>query len=245
MSFWLKNIVPRALDLVLPPLCLLCDEPVGRSATLCPECWGRIHFVARPFCERCGTPFDIPVEDGTLCGRCLSDPPAFVSARSAMLYDDASRALVLGFKHADRTHAAPALAVWMHRAGRECLKEADALVPVPLHRWRLLRRRYNQSALLAAEVGKLAQKPVLYDGLFRRRDTPTQGQLKRKDRQENVKGAFRVNPSCVEAIQNKTLVLIDDVLTTGATVDECARTLLSAKVKSVHVLTLSRVKTVV
>lgn len=232
------------MDLVLPPLCLICDEPVGKTATLCPDCWGRIHFVSSPFCQRCGTPFDIPVEDETLCGRCLSDPPAFLSARSAMLYDDASRPLILGFKHADRTHAAPALAVWMHRAGGEFLAQSDALVPVPLHRWRLFHRRYNQSALLAQQIGKRVQKPVLHDALERTRNTPNQGRLKRKDRQENVKGAFAVTPSGLNAIKDKKLVLIDDVLTTGATADECARTLLAGGAGSVHVLTLSRVKTV-
>jgi ComF family protein len=168
--------------------------------------------------------------------------PVFQSARAAVLYDDASRKLVLGFKHGDRTHAAKALAVWMRRAGGEILEQADALVPVPLHRWRLFQRRYNQSALLAQQIGLLAGKPVLYDALRRIRPTPSQGHFTRKERRENVKGAFAVSSEDKAAAEGKTLLLIDDVLTTGATVDECARVLLVAGAKQVLVLTLSRVR---
>ena len=245
MAFLWNNIAARALDFLLPPLCLMCDEPVGGMATLCPDCWKKIQFIAPPFCACCGGSFDIPVEAGTLCGAGLNETPHFKSARAAMLYDDASRKLILGFKHNDRTYAAKALAVWMHRAGGEFLATIDALVPVPLHRWRLFHRRYNQSALLAQQIGKMAQKPVLPDALKRVRDTPPQGHLKRKERQENVKGAFAVDARHKNDVEGKTFVLIDDVMTTGATVNECSRVLLKAGAKQVHVLTLSRVKSFV
>jgi ComF family protein len=245
MTFLGNKLVQRALDLLLPPLCLMCDEPVGSMATLCSECWKKIQFIAPPFCASCGALFDIPVEAGTLCGACLMEAPHFTSARAAMLYDDASRKLILGFKHGDRTYAAKALAVWMHRAGSEFLESADALVPVPLHRWRLFQRRYNQSALLAQQIGLLAEKPVLLDTLRRIRDTPYQGHMKRKERQENVKGAFAVAPQHKDSVKEKTFVLMDDVMTTGSTVNECARVLLAAGAKQVHVLTLSRVKSFV
>jgi ComF family protein len=133
----------------------------------------------------------------------------------------------------------------MNRAGGAFLESADALVPVPLHRWRLFHRRYNQSAMLAQQIGILARKPVLHDALRRIRATPVQGHLKRKERQENVKGAFAVSARNKNSVEGKTLVLIDDVLTTGATVNECSRVLLKAGAKQVHVLTLSRVKSVV
>jgi ComF family protein len=245
MAFSGKNIAAKVLDLLLPPLCLVCDEPVGDAATLCPECWKQIQFIAPPFCACCGAPFDFPVSEGTLCGACLTEAPHFKAARAAMLYDDNSRKLVLGFKHGDRTHAAKALAAWMHRAGGEFLEAADALVPVPLHRWRLFHRRYNQSALLAQKIGVLAGKPVLPDVLLRIRATPVQGHLKRKERQENVKGAFAVDARQKSGVEGKTLVLIDDVMTTGATVNECSRVLLAAGAKQVNVLTLSRVKSFV
>lgn len=188
-------------------------------------------------------PFDIPVGEETLCASCLSDEPPFESARAAMLYSDESKKLVLGFKHADRTHMAKALAIWMHRAGGELLKNCDALLPVPLHRQRLFERRYNQSGLLAQEIGKLTNKPVLVDALSRVRDTPQQGHLKRKERQENVRGAFAAKDKGLLA--GKTLVVVDDVMTTGATVSECARVLLKAGAARVDVLALARVKGIV
>jgi len=245
MAFSVKSSAIKAVDFILPPLCLMCDEPVGGMATLCPECWKQIQFIAPPFCACCGASFEIPVSEGTLCGACLNEAPHFESARAAMLYDDASRKLILGFKHNDRTYAAKALAVWMHRAGSEFLESIDALVPVPLHRWRLFHRRYNQSALLAQHIGEMAHKPVLPDALKRVRDTPPQGHLKRKERQENVKGAFAINSRHIDNVKDKTLVLIDDVMTTGATVNECSRVLLKAGAKQVYVLTLSRVKSFV
>ena len=242
--FW-KTLIPRALDLFLPPLCLICDEPVGGTATVCPACWKQIQFIAPPVCDCCGAPFDIPAGAGMLCGACIADAPTYQSARAAIIYDDASRKLVLGFKHGDRTHAAPALAVWMHRAAGDVIAQADALLPVPLHRWRLFRRRYNQSALLAQQIGVLAGKPALMDVLRRTRATPSQGHMKRKERQENVRGAFALSPSQAAAVKDKVLVLVDDVLTTGATVGECARVLLKAGAAHVHVVVLARVKTVV
>jgi ComF family protein len=245
MALSIKNLAIKAIDFLLPPLCLVCDEPVGGEASLCPECWKKIQFIASPFCACCGAPFDIPVSEGTLCGACLTEAPHFKSARAAMIYDDESRKIVLGFKHGDRTHAAKALAVWMHRASGEFLGATDALVPVPLHRWRLFHRRYNQSAMLAQQIGAMAQKPVLFDALTRVRDTPPQGHLKRKERQENVKGAFAVDARHKKSVEGKTLALIDDVMTTGATVNECSRVLLAAGAKQVHVLTLSRVKSFV
>ena len=162
-----------------------------------------------------------------------------------MLYDDISRKLILGFKHGDRTYAAKTLAVWMHRAGGEFLENSDAIVPVPLHRWKLFQRRYNQSALLAQQIGIMMGKPVLYYVLRRIRATPPQGHLKRKERQENVKGAFAVVSKHKDSVEGKPLLLIDDVVTTGATANECAKVQLKAGAKQVHVLTLSRVRSVV
>lgn len=238
-----QRATQKTLDLLLPPLCLSCDAPVGSTHTLCPACWGDIHFIAAPFCQCCGAPFDVPVGDGMLCGGCISETPPFTSARAAMLYNDASKRLVLGFKHSDRTHPTKALAAWMARTGQDFLDQTDFIVPVPLHRWRLFKRRYNQAALLAQAIGQIAHKKVQVDLLQRTKPTPIQGHRNRKERHENVRGAFAVNPRCVKHIQGKTISLIDDVLTTGATVSECSRVLLKAGAKTVYVLTLARVKT--
>ncbi len=179
------------------------------------------------------------------CGSCLNEPPHFRTARAPMLYDDASKRLILGFKHGDRTHSVKGLASWMQRSGQTSLQDADYIIPVPLHRWRLFKRRYNQAALLSHALGQSTAKAVMVDALHRTRATPTQGHMKRKERQKNVHGAFVLNPRYAQSLENKIVVLIDDVLTTGATVNECSRILLQAGATSVHVLTLARVKSYV
>ena len=236
-----RRLGAAALDLLLPPLCLGCDTDVAGGQTLCAACWGRIHFITAPYCACCGAPFETPVGDGMLCAGCIATPPVFARARAPMLYDDASRHLVLSFKHSDRLHPAAALAGWMLRAGADLWETADLIVPVPLHRWRLFKRRYNQAALLALRLGRLTARPVAVDALLRTRPTPTQGHLGRKEREANVKKAFKVTRRGA-GVAGKHIVLVDDVLTTGATVNACSATLLAAGAARVSVLTLARVR---
>lgn len=229
------------LDLVLPPLCLRCGAVIDEPQALCAGCWSAVTFLGPPCCETCGIPFPYPMPEGSQCAPCLARKPAFDRARSAVLYDDAARALVLGFKHADRIHATRAYATWMARAGRDLLGNADLVVPVPLHRFRLWQRRYNQSALLAQALARKAGLPYRPDLLLRRRRTPSQGGLSRAERARNVRSAFRIGGSAKGAIEGRTIVLVDDVLTTGATASECAKTLKAAGAGAVHVITLARV----
>lgn len=236
----LRRAWHRLMDYLLPPLCLGCDRPVTQNQTLCAECWKAMHFIAPPFCARCGAPFDLPVEDGTLCGACLAEEPVYTAARSVMLYNEASKPIILRFKHADRLHPVPALAQWIVRAGETYWPEIDVITPVPLHRWRLLKRRYNQSALLAQAVAALVHKPVLVDLIVRVRATVSQGHCSRKERLENVAGAFALRGG--QEIKGKRVALIDDVLTSGATVNECARALFAAGAEAVYVLTLARAR---
>ena len=168
-------------------------------------------------------------------------PPAFDRARAVFRYDDASRGLVLGFKHADETHAAPAYGRWLARAGADLLTDADLVAPVPLHRWRLLYRRYNQAALLAHAVARQSGVRLAVDLLARRRHTPQQGRMSSLARRRNVRSAFAVRPQWRQAVEGKRVLLIDDVLTTGATVEECARVLLRHGASGVDVVTLARV----
>ncbi len=179
--------------------------------------------------------------DGAICGPCAQSPPRFDRARAPLGYDDISRAMVLGFKHGDQTHATPAFAGWMVRAGASLLNRESLLVPVPLHRARLFRRRYNQAALLALALGRLTGLAVVPDLLIRRRRTPSQGMLSREERLRNVRRAFAVRNGCAERLAGRHVVLVDDVLTTGATAGECAATLKDAGAKAVDVLTLARV----
>jgi len=230
-----------ALDALLPPRCLSCGVAVERQGAICAGCWRELAFLAGPMCACCGYPFEFDLGADTLCGACARQSPAFERARAVLTYDEISRSLVLGLKHGDKTHMAPAFGALMARAGAEILREADALVPVPLHRWRLWRRRYNQSALLAQAIAKTAGPQVRSDLLVRRKPTAPLGHMSPSARRRTLRGAFAVPPAKRAAIAGKRLVLVDDVLTTGATAEACARTLKRAGAAGVDVLVFTRV----
>jgi ComF family protein len=237
----LRRHLKSGLDLLLPPQCLSCGGIVADEAGLCAECWDKIGFLGPPACPKCGFPFEFDMGDDVLCGACLRSPPVFGRCRAAFRYDDHSRKLILDLKYRDRTFLAPALARLLFQAGQELFQAVDVIVPVPLHRWRLVRRRFNQSALLAAELGKLSGKTVFADTLLRHRATRRQGGLNRNARRRNVRGAFRIRPAARRQIEGRMVLLIDDVMTTGATVDATARCLLRSGAANVDVLTLARV----
>jgi ComF family protein len=237
-----RRLAAGTLDLVLPPQCLACGAIAEGEAALCAGCFSRLRFLSHPLCDACGYPFELG--EGAiagLCAACLRRAPSFDRARAVFAYDDESRGLVIGFKHADRTHAAPAFARWLARAGAELIRECDIIAPVPLHRWRLFRRRYNQAALLALALARLAAKPCVPGLLHRLRATPSQGGLGRLGRARNVRGAFAVTERARAGLAGRRVLLIDDVLTTGATVEEAARALKAEGAAAVDVLTLARV----
>lgn len=227
------------LDALLPPQCLACHTIVDSPGNLCAACFSRFTFITPPHCERCGLPLETPVIEDVVCGACLKDPPTYAHARAAFVYNADSRRLVLKLKHGDRTDAAAHLARWLHRAGNELIARCDVIVPVPLHRWRFLMRTYNQASLLANKVGVLADKPVCADALVRIKRTSSQGGLDRVARRRNVAKAFTVNRPA--AVTGRRVLLIDDVLTTGATANACATMLLKAGAAAVDVLVLARV----
>jgi ComF family protein len=195
-------------------------------------------FFAPPWCAVCGLPFPHPMGEEAVCADCARQKPSWDRARAVMRYDKHSRHLVLALKHGDRTHVARALGRWMGRAGAELLEGADMIMPVPLHWTRLFTRRYNQAGLLAHAVRAAGGPPVMADWLVRRRRTSSQGRLGPVARVRNVRGAFAVRRGC--DVKGKRIVLVDDVLTTGATVEECARVLRRGGAASIGVLTLSR-----
>ena len=234
------SVLRRMLDLALPPLCAACREPVeGRG--LCPACWSKLSFITRPYCERLGTPFVYDPGPGILSMEAIADPPAYNRARAAVRFDEISRALVHALKHGDRLDLAPVMGGWISHAGRELLAETDALVPVPLHWRRLWARRFNQSAMLAAAVSRQTGVPVAAGALKRVKPTAQQVGLSRTECAANVQGAFRVPGDGKAAVTGRRLVLIDDVLTSGATVEGCGRALLRAGATNVDVLVFARV----
>ena len=236
-----RRWLTAALDALLPPRCLACAAAVDIPGRLCPGCWAAVDFIAPPYCAGCGFPFDFDEGPDALCGACMREPPAFDRARAALRYNDVGRGLVLGFKYRDRTHAAIAFAAWMARAGGALVTGADAVAPVPLHRLRLFTRRYNQAALLAREVGRLAGARFVPDLLERTRATPSQAGLSRSARFANVRGAFAVRRRHRGRVAGGRVLLIDDVMTTGATAGACAATLKRAGAERVDVLVLARV----
>jgi len=242
------NVGRAMLDAVLPPLCLSCNEIVGAPGALCPSCWQGFSFISAPHCACCGTPFAEDLGAEALCAACLARRPRYRRARAALVYDDESRRLVLPFKHGDRTDIARACGGWMARAGADLLSSADLVAPVPLHWRRLLMRRYNQAVLLARVVVRAATATdpgrdllLAPELLRRRRWTGSQAGLKAKERRRNVREAFDIHPKWQPQVAGKTVLLVDDVLTTGATVEACARALERGGAKAVDVLTLARV----
>lgn len=241
MTFPAAPLARSMLNAVLPVRCLLCGATVAEDGALCADCWSSLRFLGPPHCACCGYPFEYEVPGETLCAACTRAPPQFDRARAVFAYDEASRALILSFKHADRTHQAPAFGRWLARAGMDLVADADLIAPVPLHRWRLFARRYNQAALLVHALGRESGCRVAVDLLVRRRRTRSQGRMSRTARLRNVRGAFAVREDWREAVKGARVLLLDDVQTTGATVEECARVLNRAGAAAVDVLTLARV----
>ena len=237
-----KRVLHGALDLVLPPRCLGCGTGVEAPGRLCPACWRALTFLGPPQCRLCGYPLPHALPEAPLCGACAADPPAYDRARAALRYDDGSRRLILAFKHSDRTDTAPAFGRWLVRAGAELLADADLVTPVPLHRWRLLKRGYNQAAILAHALARGTGASLVPDLVQRVRATASQQGLGGRARLENITaGAFRAHPWHRRRIEGAGVLLVDDVLTTGATVEACARVLRRAGAARVDVLTLTRV----
>jgi ComF family protein len=236
----LRASLRLGLDVALPPLCPACRDLVTGSG-LCPACWGKLSFIAPPYCPRLGIPFAYDPGPGILSMQATADPPAYQRARAAVRYDDVAAKLVHAFKYGDRLGLAPMLGRWMARAGEELLRETDALVPVPLHWRRLWARRFNQSAALAAAIAQESGIAIAHTPLRRVKATAQQVGLSRAERATNVQGAFRVDASAKSEVAGRRLLLIDDVLTSGATSDACARALLRAGAAQVDVLVLARV----
>jgi ComF family protein len=226
------------LDLIFPPQAI--DGGSALAGGLSAAAWSRIQFLDGPVCDGCGVPFEYDI--GSRCASCLAKPRAFDAARAACLYDETSREPILKLKHADRLDLAPLFARWLSRAARDLIEEADAVAPVPLHPSRLLSRRYNQAAEIARPLAGLTGVPYLPDALVRRRDTGSQGGKSGVGRRRNVAGAFEVPARRAPRVAGKRILLIDDVMTTGATAEGCARALKAAGAVRVDVAVVARVK---
>ena len=230
------------LEAVLPARCLACGCIIEEQGALCTGCWSDVRFIAGSVCRHCGLPLGETGAVEPLCDRCCDEPPLYETARAPLRYEATGRRLILGFKHGDRIEGTTTFAGWMAGAGKAMLRGEPLLIPVPLHRWRLLARGYNQSALLARELARHSGARFAPDLLLRTRHTASQQGLDARQRRENITAAaFALRAGAEEAIREHAVILVDDVLTTGATVQACAAILLRAGARRVDILTLARV----
>jgi len=236
----IRQAAKLALDIALPTLCVSCREPVDGEG-VCAACWAKLSFIAPPHCPKLGIPFVYDPGPDMLSMEAIADPPAYARARAAVRYDEVARTLVHALKYQDRTDLAPTMGRWMARAGRELLDGADMLIPVPLHWRRAWHRRYNQSGALARAIQDTSGVKLRGDLLARVRATEQQVGLSRAQRASNVQGAFEVSRERRGEVAGRRVIVIDDVLTSGATLDACARALLRAKAAQVDVLVFARV----
>ncbi len=237
----LARLAGGLAGLIWPQRSLLTGRELVGPGAIEPELWAKIAFLSPPWCAVCGTPFEIAVADDQVCGACLAHPPVYDRARAAMAYGDVSRDLVLALKYQGRRDGLEVMAGWMAAAGAELVTASDLIVPVPLHYLRLVRRGFNQSVWLGAALGRRTGLPMSPDLLKRARATAIQGGLSPDARRRNVQGAFRVRNSRLSRLKGRRVLLVDDVFTTGATAEACARALKRGGAACVNVLTLTRV----
>jgi ComF family protein len=230
-----------AIDLIMPPLCLSCGSRTAEPRRLCAPCWSQLSFIERPRCPMWGEPFAFDAGPATLSARALTTPPAWATLTAAVAFNDQAARLVHALKYHDRLEAASLMARLMYRAARDCLEEGEMLVSVPLHWLRLWRRRYNQAALLAQALAGMSDRQHFPQALKRHRGTRSQVGLQGKEREANVRGAFSVAETAKIQVAGKRIILIDDVLTTGATAGAAARSLLKAGARQVDVVVFALV----
>jgi len=238
---WFDRATAALVDLALPPVCVACAARVASQDSLCPACWSRIGFIRPPLCDRLGTPLPYDTGGITVSARALAEPPVYGRARAVAAFGGVMRDLIHGFKYADRHHGRRLFGRWMAVAGGAVLADADLLVPVPLHRWRLVWRRFNQAAILAREVARETGVPTDPGVLVRVKRTASQIGMTADQRRRNVQAAFQVPAVCRLAVEGRAIVLVDDVITTGATINAAARALLAAGAARVDVVALALV----
>ena len=241
----LRHLIGRVgkglIETVYPPQCVACEAATGEAHALCARCWSDIRFITKPYCQRLGTPFAVDFGTEMLSPAAIADPPRFDRARAVALHEGTAKELVARFKYGERLDLTRLMARMMTSAGADLLNEADLIIPVPMHRLRLFRRRYNQAALLANEIGRISGKPVALQALMRVKRTPQQVGLNRAQRRANLAGAFAMLAEGKLAVHGRHIVVIDDVRTTGSTLNACAHILRKAGAARIDALTFTLV----
>ena len=229
------------LDLILPPTCIGCSKIISDHHQLCHECWSGLKFNIKPFCYKCSLPFSFTMDEHILCTNCLSAKDFHLEQlRFPFIYNEAISQLIMTFKHCDNLRSAKLFSKWLINSAPSMLQETDLITSVPLHTLRLLKRKYNQAALLANNISKITKKPVNNQLLIRKKNV-IQGIKTKLQRKNNVKGLFIINSKMLDLVMGKNITIIDDVYTTGATINQCAKILYEAGAQKVNGLTLARV----
>lgn len=241
MPAGIRGAATAALQMVFPPRCLACGTAVASDFGLCGTCWRETGFISGLACTQCGTPLPGEEAGAVLCDECLAIERPWGLGRAAFLYDGAGRRMVLAFKHGDRLDLARPMGDWLARAAAPVIEDGMIVAPIPLHRLRLIKRRYNQSALLSREVARIAGLAHIPDLFHRTRATPSQEGRDRAARFENLEAAITVTPRRADRIAGRALLIVDDVMTSGATFAAATEAALAAGAARVNVLALARV----
>ncbi|MGL9717292.1 MAG: ComF family protein [Wolbachia sp.] len=228
-------LLKKAANLLFPNVCVSCECIIDKNYDLCNECNKKINFLTKHYCNVCG----VVIPDNIyMCGKCISNPPPFKELRSVFAYDQHSKNMIINFKFFDNLSYVKTYAKWMYQTNQDIFQNAEALIPIPLHKMRLFKRKYNQAALLAKELSKLSNSFYTPFAIRRLRHTTPQAGLSLKQREKNLKKAFKISDK--EIIKNKIVILVDDVVTTGATVRSCSQEILNSGAREVRVLSLAR-----
>ncbi|WP_236823847.1 MULTISPECIES: ComF family protein [unclassified Bartonella] len=237
----MNKLIKRLITILYPPICYGCAKIVSDYGIICPGCWKDLQFITKPYCPIMGTPFAYDMGEGFLSGEAIQNPPPFSSLRSAVVHKGLARTLAKQLKYGDRLELVSFMANSMILAGHEIINDCDFIIPIPLHFRRFFVRRYNQSAELARYIAEKKKKPFKPGWLVRYRHTRPQVGLYAKERKMNMQNAFKVPSEVKTHLKGRSILLVDDVLTTGVTVTVAAKTLKHAGAQKVNVLTFSRV----
>lgn len=236
----MRSFLKKFIEIIFPNQCLSCKELIGQEGAFCIRCWNKLQFISDPKCKICSHPFAFKVDDEMLCGKCLKDKPAYDKIISVFRYNDVIKRIIGDFKYRDATYLSKKTAKIIFDRYRKEIDKCDLITPVPLHKNRLRKRKFNQAVLLAKEISRLSGKELLYNGVIRIKNTQPQVELKKRQREKNLKAAFAINNKFKDEIVEKRVFLIDDVMTTGATLENCSKVLKKSGAKMVVALVIAK-----
>ena len=235
----IKKLTKRILNIIFPKNCLICNKIIS-NGNFCVDDWKELYFLTKPTCNICFQPFEFKVDDEMLCGKCLQKRPEYFKALAVLAYNEQSRIIITKFKYYDQINLAKYFAELMLKQAKEIIVDVDFIIPVPLHKVRIIKRKYNQAAILAKNIANLSKKKLIVDLLVRIKNNKPQASLSQKMRRKNVVGIFKINKKYQQKIKGKNILLIDDVITTGSTVESCCKELKKCEVNRIYVLTLAK-----